>query len=146
MTDKAREAVDQVRELSGDITDVLNGGMPHDSMTYRGSLLWDLLDAAIVLQEACVGDRQKKDGFPATIDWWQDVGAEVAVTKRFGLVIGCLHLFPASPGFDLPYAAIGICTYKYGAADVFHQIPWPTTVGDARRLCAALGIELKEAK
>jgi hypothetical protein len=56
-----KTAVDAVRELSGDIADVLSSGHPHDCMTYRGTLLHQLLEAAIVLQKAALA-RSACDG------------------------------------------------------------------------------------
>ena len=55
--EKVQKAIDKVCDLSGDIEDVLGccGGPrpPWDDMTYRGSLLNDLLENALVLQAAC---------------------------------------------------------------------------------------------
>lgn len=50
MTSEIAAAIDEIRELSGDVADVLSGGNPHDTLTYRGTLLHRLLEAACVLQ------------------------------------------------------------------------------------------------
>lgn len=34
---------DEIREISGDVSDILSGSHPHDSMTYRGSVINKLL-------------------------------------------------------------------------------------------------------
>jgi hypothetical protein len=47
---EVREAAERLRELSGDVRDCLDGGMPHDTLTYRGSLLHEVMEAALVLQ------------------------------------------------------------------------------------------------
>jgi hypothetical protein len=52
MTDDVRAAVEKIRELSGDIADTLDGcSGPGDELTYRGTLLHELLAAAMVLQK-----------------------------------------------------------------------------------------------
>lgn len=50
---KVREACEKIRELSGDVADTLAGSHgPGDAFTYRGSLLHELLDAALVVKKA----------------------------------------------------------------------------------------------
>jgi hypothetical protein len=57
-------AAEKIRDLSGDVADCLAGGMPHDTLTYRGSLLHELCQAALTM---CKGYRAKPVAAPAAV-------------------------------------------------------------------------------
>lgn len=45
-----RELMERLRDLSGDVADVLSNSYPHDSMTYRGSLIHQLYECSDTLR------------------------------------------------------------------------------------------------
>ena len=54
---KAEAACERIRDLSGDVSDTLAGSHgPGCEFTYRGSLLYDLLDAALILRRAYLAE------------------------------------------------------------------------------------------
>jgi hypothetical protein len=149
MNEQVKAAIDKVRELSGDITDVLNLGVPHDSMTYRGSLLWDLLDAAIVLQKACIDFNPPDDGERTAKEWMLAVGWEQDPTDDDFLQIAITGDQKLSISMtDWSLAAIeGV---GVGKIDLTDWVPLGNataeTRGKVRRLCSAIGTPLKETK
>ncbi len=157
MTDQVREALDKVRELSGDITDILHGGVPHDTMTYRGSLLWDLLDAAIVLQRALLADRSPDGREPVTADWLLAVGGERKedTVKPYGDPSNPNHRFPKVRfGPFLWYASLWVNDVNGGAEATYCLkydgaclgVSPDLTRDQFRYLCAGLGVPLMEVK
>lgn len=57
---REQQAADKIRELSGDIADTLAGSSgPGCELTYRGTLLHELLQAAMVLQSAYLADSAR---------------------------------------------------------------------------------------
>lgn len=76
MSDELRAAAEKVRDLSGDVDDTLSGSHgPGDPFTYRGSLLHDLLEAAIVLRKGVLDLLPPTDDAePVTEEWLQSTG------------------------------------------------------------------------
>lgn len=71
MDNELRAAADRIRDLSGDVQDCLSGGMPHDTLTYRGSLLHELLEASMVLQRAYLAENaDNRQGGPISSERW----------------------------------------------------------------------------
>ncbi len=52
---------DRVRDITGDIRDCLDGDIPHDSMTYRGSLLYQAVEIMIEIIKKDAAARAKME-------------------------------------------------------------------------------------
>ena len=63
------EATAKIRELSGEVADCLSEGLPHDTKTYRGSLLHELLEAALMLAARPASDGLRAAAEFALGDW-----------------------------------------------------------------------------
>lgn len=152
----AAKACLQIRELSADVADTLSGSHgPGDPFTYRGTLLHNLLDAALALKKAWhnVAEPPDDDREPVTDRWLRSVG----FAKRCGVLTGHFEIpFAGGDRDELLYLSVslpdtrpGIWCYeadsdKKEATDVICLGKPCDTRGELRRLCRALGVELKE--
>lgn len=126
-----REAIDEIRELSGDVADVLSGGNPHDTLTYRGTLLHRLLEAACVLQRHVLTEHPADDAEPVTRDWLESVQRKVVryegKTLTHDMSIGYHH------GANCHTVSLRSPIGQCDIVDVLVR-------ADVRRLLAALGV------
>lgn len=59
MNEAAMKACEQIRELSGDVADTLAGSHgPGDAFAYRGTLLHELLEAALTVRQAYLAEHK----------------------------------------------------------------------------------------
>jgi hypothetical protein len=130
----AQRACDAVRELSGDVADTLSGSHgPGDPFTYRGTLLHNLLEAALTLRRAYLAEHPADDGEPVTEGWLASVGFRQTPLKRYTLKLGPVLASP--PRGNLWWWAVSI-----DPDGPCKHIPTPQTRGDVRRLLKALGV------
>lgn len=47
--EQLKYAIERLKNLGGDVADCLSGSLPHDSLTFRGSLLHEVWECAHVL-------------------------------------------------------------------------------------------------
>ena len=134
MSDELKAAAERLRDLSGDVRDCLEGNLPHDSPTYRGTLLFQVTEAALVL----LSEHPADDDLPVTEEWLLSVGFESHA--------GCLarRIERGSlPWIEVIFDDDGGYMLMIGSEAVWDGLPQPR--GDVRRLCRALGIQLKDS-
>lgn len=136
-----RESIDEIRELSGDVADVLSGGNPHDTLTYRGTLLHRLLEAACVLQRHVLAEHPSDDAELVTEEWLRSSGFYPA--ESYGGDGGTWN--KNIGGSDDDTICFNLTTMKseLWVGSRYISIPGSTR-GDVRRLLAALKITLTE--
>ncbi len=87
------------------------------------------------------------DGDAVTVGWLESVGFREAGCKRFSVALGVLIVSPPWGGFVEWWCAIANPEWRIGdRTSMPHtEILAPKTRGHVRRLCASLGIQLKES-
>lgn len=137
-----RAAAERYRDLSGDIADALEGGSPHHTATYLGSLLHDLAEITTPMQSHILATVRDDDDEPVTKEWLFSIGltrdnhrfAKFTARREQALSVG---LWLVSDGWK----AVLIFA-EHSSANITRGLK---TRGDVRRLCAVLGVEVNHA-
>lgn len=136
MTPEVKAAAETIRDLSGDVADCLGGGMPHDTLTYRGSLLHELCQAALTVKKAYLELVPADSELPIDEAWLRSVGfSEFVDDSGWFRESKCSEVY-VSRGYRGQWLVNG------------QELPeeaQPTTRGQLRLLCRALSIPLAES-
>ncbi len=124
-TDDVREAAERLLKYPATLTS-----------PGRQNATWDMA----LLAAAWLREHPADEDEPVTDEWLESVGFTNDID-------GCGRVWESGEGLVSLYVMIGLnCLVECASKDEAVFVPETETRGDVRRLCSALGINLKEAK